>query len=157
MSCGSNCMIFRPSVNNLPPAPPLVKFSKKVCGNCRLNVSEYSHDFCYRCAPKNSIEYNYHHSKCISDESSTVTEMSEECDDLSDCDDDDYFSDYIPHVQMNVEKSNKKTITKFFESFMEYLSEDACSKHFYANLYEDHRCEFEEAFKHFMKYHVKDA
>ena len=38
-----------------------------LCVNCSHYVSDYSHSYCVHCAPKNSIEYLYHHSKCHPD------------------------------------------------------------------------------------------
>ena len=152
MPCCSNCVIIRPSIE-FPP--PLIGFTNKVCKNCGLNVSDYSHNFCYLCAIPNSVEYLYHHSKCKKDdEISIITEACEECEEISDCDsDDEFFSNYIPHIQLN---SDKKVINKFFDSFIEYLGKDSVSNHVYSDLYQQHRAQFEEAFHHFMKYHVKD-
>ena len=40
-----------------------------LCVNCDCNhyISDYSHSYCVHCAPENSIEYLYHHSKCHQD------------------------------------------------------------------------------------------
>jgi len=35
-----------------------------LCVNCSHYISDYSHSYCVHCAPENSIEYLYHHSKC---------------------------------------------------------------------------------------------
>ena len=66
-ACGSNCQIIRQSIGNFPPPLPLVRQTHKTCsnGNCSVSVSDYEHNFCYKCAPFGSAEYNYHHSRCI--------------------------------------------------------------------------------------------
>ena len=41
--------------------------TNKLCVNCSHYISDYSHSYCVHCAPENSIEYLYHHSKCHPD------------------------------------------------------------------------------------------
>jgi hypothetical protein len=38
-----------------------------LCVNCSHYISDYSHSYCVHCAPENSIEYLYYHSKCNPD------------------------------------------------------------------------------------------
>lgn len=42
----------------------LLKLTNTLCVNCSNYISDYSHSYCVHCAPENSIEYLYHHSKC---------------------------------------------------------------------------------------------
>ena len=47
----------------LPPTPKLVRLTHKKCSasNCNRSCSEYTHDYCYLCASKGSIEWKYHY------------------------------------------------------------------------------------------------
>jgi len=42
----------------------LVRQTHADCSICKNSVSEYSHRFCYKCSPCNTIEYLYHHRRC---------------------------------------------------------------------------------------------
>ena len=66
-ACSTDCIFFRPAVGNFPPRPILFRESRRLCStpNCETRISEYTHNFCFRCAPPNSIEFNYHHSRCV--------------------------------------------------------------------------------------------
>jgi hypothetical protein len=64
-SCGPNCVIIRPTVGNYPPPTLLVRQTRRRCLQCRYNpVSDYSHEFCYFCAPENTDEFIFHHIRC---------------------------------------------------------------------------------------------
>lgn len=66
-ACSTDCIFFRPTVNNIPPPTVLVRTTHRVCSgvNCNQSVSDYDHNFCYRCAQPNSEEFIFHHSRCI--------------------------------------------------------------------------------------------
>lgn len=62
-ACSISCRFFE---NFHRGAPILVKTTHKECSICfDRSVSEYRHNFCYRCCPTNSIEYEYHHKNCF--------------------------------------------------------------------------------------------
>lgn len=67
-SCGSNCVI-NPVIQyqqNFPLPPLLVRATHLICRSCNnINVSEYGHTLCYRCATISSPEFLYHHSRCL--------------------------------------------------------------------------------------------
>jgi hypothetical protein len=44
----------------------LLRRTNILCVNCSHYISDYSHSYCVHCAPENSIEYLYYHSKCHS-------------------------------------------------------------------------------------------
>jgi hypothetical protein len=61
--CCSSCIFYANFYYNIPV---LVRNTHKECKKCTSNcVSEYDHDYCYKCAPNNSLEYKYHHKKCL--------------------------------------------------------------------------------------------
>jgi hypothetical protein len=65
-SCGTYCIIIRPTVGDFPPPTVLVRSTHRICSNCNSrSVSDYEHNFCYFCAPVNSIEFDYHHRRCV--------------------------------------------------------------------------------------------
>ena len=35
-----------------------------ICSNCATKVSEYSHDYCFNCAPEDTLEHVYYHYRC---------------------------------------------------------------------------------------------
>lgn len=35
------------------------------CKNCMNSISDYSHIYCFSCAPIDSEEFIYHHSRCL--------------------------------------------------------------------------------------------
>ena len=64
--CNSNCVLIRESIGNFPPPPALVASTHKICSTCNTrSVSKYEHNLCYHCAPEGSVEFNYHHQRCI--------------------------------------------------------------------------------------------
>lgn len=42
----------------------LVRQTHAPCCICGNSVSEYQHDYCYKCAPITSVEFMYHHTRC---------------------------------------------------------------------------------------------
>ena len=63
--CGTNCVLIREPIGDIPPPPVLVASTHKICSVCNsLPVSRYEHNVCYRCAQVGSQEFNYHHSRC---------------------------------------------------------------------------------------------
>jgi hypothetical protein len=66
-SCSSNCRFRHFSVfdGEIYYNIILVRQTHIRCKNCESAVSDYSHMYCYLCAPENSLEYIYHHSRCI--------------------------------------------------------------------------------------------
>ena len=53
--------------------PILVRSTNAQCMNCDNNLSEYSHRYCFKCAPKGSEEFAYFHERCPGFNSNTYT------------------------------------------------------------------------------------
>lgn len=65
--CSSNCrirpmIVFRGTIQYCIRL--LGQRTEVLCVNCEHFISDYSHSYCVHCAPKDSIEYLFHHSKC---------------------------------------------------------------------------------------------
>jgi hypothetical protein len=68
-SCSSSCQFRHMFVyhGKLYYTIPIVRQTDEKCAFCNHSISCYSHLFCVHCAPENSIEYLYHHSRCHPD------------------------------------------------------------------------------------------
>jgi hypothetical protein len=73
-SCGDNCRFFTliPNAAGIPfhdgiacITPFLVRQVQIICLSCDSNVSDNNHLYCYKCAIPNTIEFYYHHQRCI--------------------------------------------------------------------------------------------
>ena len=63
--CCDHCVIILNQIGSFPPPPPLVRQTHRTCQNCTRSVSEYEHNLCYNCAPVGSVEFDYHHRRCL--------------------------------------------------------------------------------------------
>lgn len=65
-TCSSNCLFRHFSVYEGRIVQPLmlIRQTHVSCKNCMISISDYSHEYCYRCAPIDSVEFKYHHLKC---------------------------------------------------------------------------------------------
>ncbi len=73
-SCGNNCRFFTviPETAGAPLhdglsclEPILIRQTQRICQSCDRNVSDHEHSHCYKCAIPNTIEFYYHHQRCI--------------------------------------------------------------------------------------------
>lgn len=67
-SCSSNCrsQYFYVYKGKIYYIHVLINFTNmyQSCFNCDICVSDYTHIYCYKCAPIDSIEYVHFHSRC---------------------------------------------------------------------------------------------
>jgi len=70
-SCSSSCRFRHMFVyhGRVYYTIPIIRQTHALCQNqnCYNPISCYSHAYCVHCAPENSIEYLYHHSRCHPD------------------------------------------------------------------------------------------
>ena len=83
-TCSSECRFRHMSVYNgkIYYITPLSRQTHSSCVKCNYCVSDYSHLYCLHCAPIDSFEYLYHHSRCHPDIEHQFIEAVHELDNI---------------------------------------------------------------------------
>lgn len=66
-TCSSNCKFrhFYVYEGRIVKQMMLIRQTHVSCRNCLNSISDYGHIYCNNCAPIDSEEFIYHHSRCI--------------------------------------------------------------------------------------------